>query len=167
MKLHLILENKTRVAHVGASIDPNNPEREIWGENDQWHIDTVMRWLIDRDEHECLYYDRRVDDFVDLNDGRDFLEENKRYDIVILHMVYSPDDPIHNSYRFHPQSQSPFRTSRLHTREAWRRRLASTGAKYIFTFGDYDEVSGFYLGAIPGYEGPIEASDMFHVYLKQ
>lgn len=150
------MADKTKVAHVGSdSLD----------HCDRWHMDSVMDWLIKRNEHECLYYVNRSDDFIDLNEGRDFLAENHKYDIVILHMIYSPPDPISNSYRFGPGASSPFQTSMRHTKKEWRQRLISTGAKYFFTFGEYDEVSGEYLGSIDGYEGPIEAKDMFQVYL--
>jgi hypothetical protein len=129
-------------------------------------MDSVMDWFIKHGDCKCLYYENREDDFIDLNDGRDFLAEDHEYDIVILHMVYCPLDPISNSYRFGPGSSSPFQTSFRHTKEAWRCRLVSTGARHIFTFGDFDEVSGEYLGAIDGYEGPIEVKDMVQVYVR-
>lgn len=49
----------------------------------------------------------------------------------------------------------------------WKRRLAGTGAKYIFTFGDGEEVHGKYIGRIPGYEGPIDGGNYLQVYIKQ
>lgn len=155
---------KTRMAHIGASINQDSPG-ELF-DSDRYHMDDIMDWLFKRGDHECLYYENRDDDFIDLNDNRDFLAENHKYDIVVLHLVYSPADPVSNSCRFGPNSCSPFRTSRRHTKEAWRHRLASTNAKYVFTFGDFDEVSGEYLGPIDGYEGPIEIKDMFQAYVK-
>lgn len=165
MKLRVISEqnNKVHVAHVGASQNPDNPESEIWGENDRWHVDSVFRWLYENTEDdELLHYDNRRDDFIDLNDGRDFLQENNDYDVVILHMVYSPPDRSYIG-----KHDSIFNVSNLHNPRNWRRRLIATGAKYIFAFGDDDEVSGRYLGHLAGYRGPIDAGNYLSVYLKE
>lgn len=165
MKLRALCEDthKVRVAHVGASVDPDNPEPEIWGENDQWHVDAAFKWLDNNTEDaEWLFYRNRRDDYIDLNDGRDFLQERSNYDIVILHMVYSPDE-----LDYRGKEGSIFNISPLHNPRNWRNRLVSTGAKYIFAFGDTNEVSGRYLGRLPGYVGPIDAGNYLTVYTKE
>lgn len=145
------------------SIDDDNPE-QIWAENDRWHLESAFRWL-DRytDDSVMLYSSDRIDDFVDLNDGRDFLEESQIYDIVILHMVYSP----YNQTFARNAPGSPYRISRLHTPNNWKRRLMATNAKYIFTFGDGEEVHGRYLGELREYYGPIDAGNYLDVYVSK
>jgi len=154
MKLNQI--NKTKIAHVGMG--PGT-----WGANDQWHMESVFSWFYSETDgaHKLLYHDNRDDDFIDLNDGRDFLAENKSYDIVVLHMIYSPSQPYHRMYE-----PGIFIISTQHSSENWCRRLISTGAKYIFTFGDGDEVNGRYLGHLSGYDGPIDAGNYLNVYKK-
>ena len=160
MRLNQI--NKIKIAHVGMSSDPHSVEQGIWGENDRWHMDAVLSWLYsETDDHKLLYHDGRDDDFIDLNNNRDFLSENESYDIVILHMIYSPSHPHHRMY-----DPGIFTVSTQHSPKNWRRRLISTGAKYIFTFGEDDEVSSTYLGSLSGYDGPIDAGNYLYVYVR-
>jgi hypothetical protein len=165
MKLTLLSESqKTRVAHVGASKNPDNPEHEIWYENDRHHIDMVYAWLADNGySMEYFRPQIRTDDFIDLNDGRDFLQERHEYEMVILHHVYSPHKLKHPR---NPLGQSPFRYSRYHSKEEWVSRLIGTGAAFIFAFGNYDEVCGDYLGELPGYIGPYYDGSYLSAYIK-
>lgn len=152
-------DNKLRVAHVGASTNPKNPELH-WMQSDRDRLHEVGEWLEKRDSEIAQeYYNKRSDDYIDLNDNRDFLKENKTYDIVILHHIYEPG---------RVRDASPFRISPVHNRQNWIKRLHSTGAKYIFAYGDIDEVSGRWLGSIAGYIGPKKEGGAYDrwVYIK-
>lgn len=161
MKLRVISESEkgARVAHVGASLG-DNQENQIWSESDEWHIRAVWEWL-DRFGFGDMMFNRD-DDFIDLHDGRDFLRENGKYDIVILHMVYNPS---RHDLQHYEGSESIFRISHLHDRDNWVYRLVDTEAKYIFTFGSGSEVDGDFLGEIPGYDGPTDAGNYMEVYM--
>jgi hypothetical protein len=159
MKLRTITESEertkgARIAHVGASLG-TNPENQIWADSDELHVRLVWEWL-DRFGFGDMMINTD-DDFIDLHDGRDFLQENAEYDIVILHSVYNPVDYHRKSYE---GQSSIFRVSPLHDRENWVNRLMNTGAKYIFTFGSGSEVDGEFLGEIPGYDGPTDVRDL-------
>lgn len=82
-------------------------------------------------------------DVININQGRDFLAENQKYDLVILCWIFGPS---------HYQSMSgEYNVSENHTPEQWRARLRATGAAYIVVSGGRTEVSGDYIGNIPGY----------------
>jgi hypothetical protein len=102
-----------------------------WGTATNYDIDMADRW-----EHANK-------DFINLAQGRDFLEEQETYDVVILCWVFGP-----TTYR---GTEGWFNVSKKHTPEEWKARLIATGAKYIFAFGNKTEVGGNYLGSIPGY----------------
>jgi len=152
---------KVKVAHVGASKNIDNPENKEYYENDEWQNDEVFKWLMENAPEVDVTRKNREDDFIDLGDGRDFLEENNKYDIVILHMVYDPPKGTRNS----PKG-SIYHISKHHNRDRWRASLTSTGAKYIFAFGDYSEISGRYLGKLLGYHGPTKEENYMQVYIK-
>jgi len=139
-----------RVAHVGASQNDDD-KGGIFRAADVSRFDQIVDWLYKNDsktyEQLCL---PRHDDFIDLNDGRDFLQEDKTYDIVILHFVY------HARFgdRFRETSEGLFVQSPLHSINNWRGRLVRTGAKYIFADGAYSEISPETLSQLSGYEGP-------------
>jgi hypothetical protein len=86
-------------------------------------------------------------DVIDLNGcpRRDFLCERDRYDIVIMHYLWSPP-PGWMSEDFGGAATSP-----LHGPAEWRRRLRSSHARYIFMFGA-DFNAGNLSGFVPGYE---------------
>ena len=102
-----------------------------WGTETNYDIDIADRW-----EHA-------EKDVINLNEGRDFLSEQETYDIVILCWIFG---------RILPNATGMFNVSKQHNPEEWRSRLASSGAKYIFAFGNKTEVGGSYLGEIPGYQ---------------
>jgi len=133
-----------KIAHVGG-----NPDGSV----DQWHMTTVWKWAMDNDPEmaQRVQTDNHEEDLIDLNDGRDFLEEFKKYDIVILHLIYAPHD---NS-----RDIGLFNQSVLHSPDQWRRRLVDTLAEYIFAIGDNHgdtEVNARYLKEIDGYEKDVE-----------
>lgn len=96
-------------------------------------------------------------DFIDLNHGRDFLKENKQYDVVVLIYIFilSSEEAINESL-FLPNDPLT-KTSNLHSKDNWRQRLLETQAKEILIFGydPYSEVSGDYIGELDDYEKSI------------
>ena len=112
-------------------------------QNDRNMIDIMAGWLI-KNEPE-LIDNQFVYDHISLHKGRDFLKEGKQYDIVLLLSIYNPSTPEEN------RPGSTFERSDIHNEEEWKRALVESGADYIFAFGDYQEVSGFFLGDIPSY----------------
>ena len=118
------------VAHVGHS-----------GENGCPAL-TLVDWI---DTHIPEMKDIQLKhDYIDLNKGRDFLKEGNTYDFVLLEYVYLGIT--------RNQKEGYFAQSNLQTPENWRKRLQNTNAKVIFAFGSWTEVSGSYIGNIPGYE---------------
>jgi len=97
-------------------------------------------------------------DFIDLNRGRDFLKESKRYDIVVLIYIFIgiDKDEIENEpmYFFNDPLT---KVSDLHSQENWRQRLLDTEAREILIFGynPYSEISGDYIGELDSYEKSI------------
>ena len=82
-----------------------------------------------------------VQDVIDLHASppRDFLKEQERYDVVVVHNLwdgYAVEDCSGGD------AQSPH-----HDLGNWRSRLQSTGARYIFLFG-----SDFNIASLQGYE---------------
>ncbi len=144
------------IAHVGASEDFNDSDRD--------HMDIIFRWIWDKDEFADIFnsmLDNRMDDFIDLNDGRDFLIEDYKYDIVVLHDIYAA--PYGGGKR-----HGLFNVSKYHSKDNWVNRLISTGANLIFAFGSgfNNEVDGTYLGSISGYSGPEVFKDYLYIYIK-
>lgn len=85
-------------------------------------------------------------DIINLAYGRDFLQESKTYDIVILHSIISTKVRL-------PASRFPrLRVSPDHSLKVWRVRLGLTGAKYIaICEGLEATLSGREMGEILGY----------------
>jgi hypothetical protein len=92
-------------------------------------------------------------DFIDLNKGRDFLKEDKTYDIIVLIYIflYSSEE-MKDDGLYHPNDPLT-KTSPLHTKENWRKRLLASQAKDILIFGLYEdsEITGKYIGNLSGY----------------
>ncbi|KKL93626.1 hypothetical protein LCGC14_1872800 [marine sediment metagenome] len=90
-------------------------------------------------------------DVVNLAYGRDFLTENKRYDVVIVHSVFDSDPAMRDAF-----GASVFpatRCSPQHSYETWRRRLVDTGAEWIVVCeGQPCCLSGWQIGELEGYE---------------
>lgn len=86
-----------------------------------------------------------VNDVINLSDGRDFLAENRSYDVVVLHSILSPKIKM-----FKPFPR--LRVSHRHSIGNWKKRLASTRARYIAVCEhEVATLSGKEIGEIPGY----------------
>lgn len=126
-----------RVAHVGAferlSADDENRDLSVMG----------LIALLDPD---YLKDQEMAPDIINLAYGRDFLQESKSYDIVILHSIVSTQVRL-------PSSRFPrLRASPSHSLKVWRVRLGLTGAKYIaICEGLEATLSGREMGEILGY----------------
>ena len=162
---------KLQVAHVGASRDSRSGFLQ---NNDMYHFRAVVDWLNKCDPKMLEMLKNREDEFFDLNssEDEDFLADYGHYDIVILHYLFDPlqyNDLIHQKATLdnYSKRRGEMRVSALHTKEAWRTRLEFTHAKYIFAFGDHGEVSGQFIGNIPGYTGPETPRWLMSVWTKQ
>jgi hypothetical protein len=82
-------------------------------------------------------------DYIDLSRGRDFLQENAQYDVVILHFIWGFTET--------PYKHPALAVSKDHNIERWRQRLISTGAKFIFGFGGSSELACCTIHNIEGY----------------
>lgn len=95
-------------------------------------------------------------DLIDLRNGRDFLKETGKYDVVVLCYIFlstleeQRNDPLYPLTRLDPTHL----VSPLHSPETWRRRLLTCEAREILVFGYYtgSEVTGEYLGELSGYK---------------
>lgn len=121
-----------RCAHVGSTESDDDHERTV-------DVEWTMQEALNQVELD-LFEDA---DFISLDDGRDFLKEDVKYDVVILHHIYQHPGQGHKGVH----GTSPF-----HAPDVWRARLAGTNAGWIFAYGGSTEVSGGYLNEIPGYE---------------
>ena len=140
------------VAHVGYTSTDEDRDRLI--ETSIWlrRNDTELyrAWF------EPCAEPRAVEDFIDLNSKppRDFLLEDLRYDAVL----------IHNLWGFPSESElgghGPASASLHHGEEQWRRRLESSGARYIFLFGS-DFSVGNLGGNLHGYDDYFVPSTSF------
>lgn len=93
-------------------------------------------------------------DFIDLNRDRDFLKENKRYDIVVLIYIFILSQEEMINEQLYSRNDHFTKTSELHSQENWRKRLLNTEAEEILIFGydPYSEVSGKYIGELEKYK---------------
>ncbi len=127
-------------AHVGYTFSNSDYNRIVDAEYELMELEGV-------EEMNLL---EQVD-YIDLSHSRDFLTENKQYDVVILHYLFNPGDvpiPKHVAETFPTTKTSP-----LQSPEAWRERLIATEAKYILVYGSHStEIRGWYIGDLPGYE---------------
>lgn len=149
-----ITARKLQVAHVGAfkKKSPQDSAR---------NVESVYRIMKrDRGFFEGTMADP---DTINLTHGRDFLEEDKTYDLVILHSI------------FHASVLGVARgkvkrwlwLSDRHSVKNWKKRLERTKAQYISVCeGQPHSLSGWHLGEIPGYE-ILERDEKVTLYKKR
>lgn len=125
------------VAQVGFT--RSDEDRDRWLSARVW-IDRADRAFTER-LRAAQRTQALVQDVIDLHGSppRDFLKEQERYDIVVVHNLW-------DGYAIEGCSggdaQSP-----QHGLNSWRNRLRSTGARYIFLFG-----ADFNIASLEGYE---------------
>lgn len=140
------------------TIQIGNVGGEVGDSETRTYLDALASWVIKNDSDLAeRWIDSHKHDYIDLNQGRDFLKESKQYDVVALHNLYHPgggeDEKRSGYYAVSPQ----------HTAQNWRRRLVSTGAELIGVFGV--DWGGDAIGDLPGYTRIRRHGDM-SVYMK-
>lgn len=122
-------------AHVGNTESEHDYRETVDAET--W----LAHYLnIDEDDGADFY---TLADSFDLNEGRDFFDNVREFQIVLLHRVYQrPNDA----------RSGPLLLSPRHKPEAWRTALDRARPKFIFAYGGTNEVSGGYLQEIPDYK---------------
>jgi hypothetical protein len=127
---------------------------------DRDRLFSVMAWMVDnrRDglkskakmadtKFDLIYEGEPTDEY-----GRDFLLDDRSFDVVILHWLFIGWDEMElPAERPTIAEHWAFSTSERHNPKAWRERLARCGAERIFIFGGSTEVHGSWIGSIPGY----------------
>jgi hypothetical protein len=136
----------TLCANVGWTGSEADHDRLTW----------AVGWMIEAHPALPCTKERWTFEDFDLGADRDFLLDRGRYDLVILHLLYD----VRHAWT---GNRGMFALSPWHDPERWRVRLRATQAAFIFTFGDWTEVSGETLGRIEGYD-LTEARHGFHVY---
>lgn len=126
------------IAHVGHTGTPA----------DSLRLMEVITWMADNG-YDLPY--RPGSDFLDLRHGRDFLAEEKCYDVVVLHFLFRGGFGIPFGVTMKGHQGKQLSTSPLATWSAWRRRLVASNALLVFAFGGLAEVSGTYLCNLNGY----------------
>lgn len=115
------------VAHVGHTGTDADRDRWlaacVWLEQSDTSFYTHLR--------TCEGTGALQEDYVDLNGNprRDFLSEQTRYDIILIHNLWYLNE-LALPGRSHATACSP-----LHDAATWKRRLGGTDARYIFMFG--------------------------------
>ena len=88
-------------------------------------------------------------DIINLNNGRDFLIERRRYDAVILHSIFHSNRPYAMKLALRTGGTN---SSLVHSIERWRKRLVSTHARVIVVWELLPAaLSGWNLGDLPQY----------------
>lgn len=137
------------VGYVGSSYD-QDMQREAFD------------FLVKRGfEHSDMIGAGQEDDFIDLHKGRDFLQEDKGYDLVILYHLFCPSDAQLDTQKQitakNVGDAGFFAVSQRHCRDAWKRRLETCYAEAIICFGQTwergspSEIRGEYLGDLRNY----------------
>jgi SPP1 gp7 family putative phage head morphogenesis protein len=139
-----------RFAHVGADkkFTPNDERRSV----------RAAMWLLDHGEEMAEV----KHDPINLKGGRDYLKEASKHDVVVLHSIYQGKLEAEGQIKELLESgMAPASVSDQHSPEAWRVRLAKSGAKHIFVFSDQSHsLNSRHLGDIPGYTKKVVSWDM-------
>ena len=137
-----------KVIRVGSSPESHN----------EW-LNLTVAWLHHNDQ--SMFDAQWQFEFMDINDGRDYLAESVTGDVVLVEFLYAPDE--YDDMDELTSITGIRKTSPLNSPEAWRSKLSSSGAKYIFTFGGSGEISGEWIGDVPGYK-KVEHNSVMTVY---
>lgn len=130
------------IAHVGWT--GTDADRDRWLAASLWlrrNDRSFARRLCAGRDHGAL-----SEDCIDLNGSppRDFLAEDAGYDVVLTHHLWGYPG-LATAADAGPTACSPH-----HSPAAWRRRLRSSGARYLFLFGPHFN-AGNLDECVPGY----------------
>lgn len=141
------------------TIQIGNVGGEIGDTETKTYLDALASWILKNDRDLAdRWIDSHKHDYIDLNAGRDFLKESKKYDVVILHNLYHPgrgEKELRQGY---------YAVSPLHTVANWRKRLLQTGAEIIAVYGM--DFSGNDIGDLPGYMQIKKSGQSYYVKKK-
>jgi hypothetical protein len=127
------------IAHVGHTKSSDDRKR----------FNKVLDFMIDNGGMTLNDWLAAEHDYFDLaKNGRDFLAEEKHYDLVILHFIFRGSHLPAESSEYIPE----LRVSQHSSWCNWRHRLLKCDADYIFPFGAGTEVSGSFLSLLDGYQ---------------
>jgi hypothetical protein len=88
---------------------------------------------------------------INIEYGRDFLCERRKYGVVIVHSVFHTRPDFMEMARGNPAMARQI--SPLHSVDNWRKRLASSGATAIVLFESLPfSLGGWHVNEIPGYK---------------
>ena len=134
------LGRKVTVAHDGA-FKTKCPEDEART------VESVVRIM--RFDNDFFNTPEVKHETINLIHGRDFLEEDYKYDVVVLHSIFNPPDPK----AARGKAKRWLWLSDRHSVPNWKRRLARSKAIYISVCeGQPYTLSGWHLGDIRGYK---------------
>lgn len=126
-----------KIANVGT----------LRNKDDEYRLFQVVEYL-------CHFHLQFLDDDTEHDDinlkepiCRDFLKENKKYDLIILYFLYRYPDriPGHIKNDLHCGSD-------IHSPEIWNKKLNESNSKFIFCFGERSEVNCDYFGELANYD---------------
>ncbi|QOV88326.1 hypothetical protein [Humisphaera borealis] len=130
--------------------------------NDQQWLEMARAWAAGHDPHRpSANATRHVFDLRGER-GRNFLDDQGTYDIVILFAIYNPPQSA-NLQKSKGRQRGQTSLAVNHSRDNWAGRLSRTAARYLFIFRRPDSVSGEWLGEITHYEKLPEQAGVFGV----
>ena len=97
------------------------------------------------------------------DNGRNFLDDQREYDAVVLFAVYNPPPESREFQKALGRRRGQTSLALNHSRDTWANRLSRTRAKYLFVFRRDDSVDGQWLGEIDRYNRLPEQPGVFGV----
>lgn len=138
------LQETITVAQVGSFKRRSSDDSIRW-------MRTVT-WLLHH-ESEIMSKTKFKHDVVNLKYGRDFLREEMKYDIVLLHSIFDPGPRPSAVGAVNISKWKETLISTVHNDERWRWRLVNTEAEYIFIWETYPmSINGWAIGELQGYK---------------
>lgn len=131
--------------------------------NDQQWLEMARAWAAEHDpQSPWTNATRRVFDLRG-EKGLNFLDDDGRYDVVILFAIYNPPPQSDELQKSKGLRRGQTSLAINHSRDNWVARLSRTSARYLFVFRRPDSVSGDWLGKIEHYERLPEQPGVFGV----
>ena len=109
----------------------------------------IANWLSKNDKITTNKFKNKLKiEYIDLNDGLDFLSKQYYTDILSIYKIFNPLPDYKTRYIGMSGDEN---ISELHTPCSWRMRIVGSCAKYVYVFGKSGEVDGNFLGEVDGY----------------